>query len=315
MLIIFSFIANLTFVNEDFSGFYVLTVILFVLLYVWEFHQIYNNGIRNYFSENWNKLDILMLLTIIYWIFSPLFFKRAIYESFLLALLLMIRGLTIFKMLSGTRYYVELILASLNSIKYFLILFFYSTLFFSVLIAISQDTYFDFESLWSQSWDLNFGGEISMSTGDRSLTYIAIMATRIVNVVLMLNMLISILGDKYDNFLLEKHIIDYREKLNLVIEIQTMLKKYRKAESSKKYFHFLQPPFSNNQEIEEWQGNTLYTERKQQKRMHGLRNKIKRVDKRISKVEDKICKDVANLERVIRELLSRQTRVQGVKNK
>lgn len=83
-----------------------------------------------------------------------------------------------------------------------------------------------------------------MNKGNSTLVYITVVVARVVNVVLMLNMLISILGDSYDNFLLEKHIIDYKEKLDFIIEIQKVLF-FKKGKRTEQHFHFLVSPFND----------------------------------------------------------------------
>ena len=269
---------------------------LFSLLYlislIWEILQITSIGIQNYFSDIWNWLDTLTPIVVIYWVLALTFEFRTEYETYLVAVMLMIRGLTAFKASSGTRYYVRLILASLNSIKYFLVLFFYSTFFFSVVIAIAQNGPFDFDSLWNQSWDINFGGDIENKHGNSVLIYITIAVARIVNVILMLNMLISILGDSYDNFLLEKHIIDYREKLESVIEIQKMMF-FKRADGSKQFFSFLMSPFEENDNSGEWQGRILFMEKKQDRKIQALSEKI----------ADFECSNKKNLDQVIGKLV------------
>ena len=249
-------------------------------------------------------VDSLTLVVVIYWLLSNFLDFRSEYESYTIAVMLMIRGLTAFKAFSETRYYVRLFMASLNDIKYFLIVFFYSTLLFSVIISIAQNDTFDFGTLWNQSWNLNFGGEIEINKGNTTLTYITVLVARIVNVVLMLNMLISILGDSYDNFLLERHIIDYREKLESVIEIQRMMF-FKRVPGKKQNFHFLLPPYEDNQIIEDWQGKILYMEKKQEMKMQRITDEIAEVQKNITGVENKITevqKNIAGVETKINKI-------------
>jgi len=126
-----------------------------------------------------------------------------------------------------------------------------------------------------------------MNKVNPTLTYITVSAARIVNLVLMLSMLISILGDSFDNFLLEKHIIDCREKLDSVIEIQKM-KFFKRASGKKQYLHFLVHPYEDNQNTEEWQGKVLYMEKKQNIKIQRVTDEIAEVQKNITGVEKKI---------------------------
>ena len=58
-----------------------------------------------------------------------------------------IRGLTGFKAFDKTRYYIKLILQSLDDIKYFLIIFVYTTICFGLLSVTSKDLNVDINSL------------------------------------------------------------------------------------------------------------------------------------------------------------------------
>ena len=300
---IFTFIVAL--VGRPYWYLQILFAIVYFMQFVWEILQMISLGLKNYFKDYWNWVESMTPLVVIYWLLSYFLNFSSEYESFLIAIILMIRGLTAFKAVNGTRYYVRLILASLNDIKYFIIVFFYSTLLFSVVITIAQNDDFDFETLWNQSWELNFGGQIDMNSGNNTLIYITVVVARIVNVVLMLNMLISILGDSYDNFLLERHIIDYREKLELVIEIQKMMF-FKRVCGEKKHLHFLVLPYEDNQEAEDWQGKILYMERKQEKKIQVLSDKIAEYDlknyEKLSSVETKIESKISGVEDKIENL-------------
>ena len=301
------FIATLIVGN---SNFYLLLVfsLIYFMIFVWEVLQIVSMGFYNYFSDIWNWLDTLTPIIVIYWILAIKLKINTEYETCLLAVMLMMRGLTAFKSSNGIRYYVRLILASLDSIKYFLVLFFYSTFFFSIVIAIAQNENFNFETLWNQSWEINFGGEINMNKGNTVLVYITVVVARIVNVVLMLNMLISILGDSYDNFLLEKHIIDYREKLDSVIEIQKMMF-FKRASGSKQFFNFLVSAYEDINLGGEWQGKILYIEKKQEKKIQELGEKIVDFESKNKKILDRVSRDIAETEKKI------NINISGVENK
>ena len=78
-------------------------------------------------------------------------------------------------------------------------------------------------TLWKLSWAINITGDAEIDNKDDFLVYVTIFMSTILNVILMLNMLISILGDSYDIFMVERSIIDYREKINVTLEFQTAL--------------------------------------------------------------------------------------------
>ena len=122
ILTIFTFIVAL--VGRSYWYLYILFAIVYFMQFVWEILQMISLGLKNYFKDFWNWIESLTPLVVIYWLLSYFLNFSSEYESFLIAIILMIRGLTAFKAVNGTRYYVRLILASLNDIKYFILLHF-----------------------------------------------------------------------------------------------------------------------------------------------------------------------------------------------
>ena len=71
--------------------------------------------------------------------------------------LYIIRGVTIFRIFDGTRYYIKLISESLIDIRFFLVMMFYSTFSFGILFIKSKEEKITFNHLWFDSYSLNFG--------------------------------------------------------------------------------------------------------------------------------------------------------------
>ena len=79
--------------------------------------------------------------------------------------------------------------------------------------------------------NLNFGNYHNEDSklGSIPMTYIVYFGATVVNVILMLNLLISLLGDSYERFQLDQVKIDIREKAKNSLELQLMIlwtKKY-----------------------------------------------------------------------------------------
>jgi hypothetical protein len=288
---IFFFILMMKYGRSD-PIIYVPFLVINFNLCVWELTQVFSTSIREHLSEIWNWIDLSMYFLILIYFLAEVFDFKSEYEEFVLGLMILIRGLTAFRVVDGTRYYVRLILTSLDSIKYFLIMFCYSSIFFSVLFTISQGREVSFDTLWDQGWSQNFGGEIEMEdTRNFVMTYMTGIVATVVNVVLMLNMLISILGDSYDNFSLERNIIDYTEKLEICLEIQKVLF-WRKLSGSDIFLHVLPSPFEDDDGQQDWQGKIMYMEKKQERRLDNIHEKVTEVDAKLSTVEDNIKKNI-----------------------
>ena len=105
-------------------------------------------------------------------------------------------------------------------------------------------------------------------SADYTMDYIVFIGATIINVVLMLNLLISILGDSYERFQISQVIIDYKERTNLIIEILSM-KKLTDFESLK-YLHVCISA-NENEENENWEGRMRYMETKLIRALKGLK--------------------------------------------
>ena len=213
------------------------------LLITWESIQMYMGGIIEYFKDTWNRIDFLRFTLTMIWVVWNLSTDDKFLEyrilAWLVALLNFIRGLTGFRVFDGTRYYVRLILRALGDMGYFFIMLGYSTITFGVMFQLSRaNTVFDFKTLWMDSYSLNFGNFEAQEQYQFSFETLAYMLATIVNVILMLNLLISILGDSYSNFQTDKVFIDYSEKASVILEIQKMFF-WVGIEKEYKYFHVM----------------------------------------------------------------------------
>ena len=213
------------------------------LLIFWESIQMFMGGLIEYFKDPWNLIDFFRFTLSMIWVVWNVsaLEKNLEYRilAWLVALLNFTRGLTGFRVFDGTRYYVRLILRALGDMGYFFIMLGYSTITFGVMFQVSRhDKSFDFKTLWMDSYSLNFGNFEAQDEYNFSFETVAYMLATIVNVILMLNLLISILGDSYSNFQNDKVFIDFSEKASVILEIQKMFFWVGNV-TENKYFHVL----------------------------------------------------------------------------
>ena len=290
-------------------------LILHALLCIWDFLQIMSLG-TSYFEDFWNYIDICKIFLVFYWSVAGFVGIDTHYEDFLVAFLLLFRGLSAFRVIQGTRHYIHFILVSLSSIRHFIVVFFYSTFFFTVLFYVLQPdsseklSYF---KLWKMSWALNMTADVDLDK-DNFLIYISIFSATIINVILMLNMLISILGDSYDVFMLQRNIIDCKEKIMIILEVQSVLF-WKNEDSKNKFLHFLCLDDKNvSSEQEEWQGKIIYNDKKQEIKIDEL---IKRTEEMEGKVMKSIeaCVQRVNLEKKGRGRDGLEERFDNIENR
>ena len=96
----------------------------------------------------------------------------------------------------------------------FFAIFSYSTFFFSIhLYILSNKHQKSFTGIWQKSWTLNFTGEFESDySASEVLANFTVVGATILNFLLMLNLFISNLGDKYDIFMVERKVYDFKEK-------------------------------------------------------------------------------------------------------
>jgi hypothetical protein len=246
--------------NSD-NWFYVsIFVLINILLVAWEGIQIAIQKFE-YFTDTWNIFDMLRILSTFTWIIFSISWRPllwlVIFTNFL-------RGLTAFRLFDGTRYYVRLILRSVSDTKFFVIMLSYAIITFGSMVMVSDGKAISvtFETLWMTPYKLNFGSYDMTEEAPALLKAVYIIATMI-NVIVMLNLLVSILGDSHDQFQVEKNIIDYKEKAILSLEIQQMM--FWNREINSNFFMHVMKSFASAGMQESWEGRMIYMEKKIEK--------------------------------------------------
>ena len=234
------------------------------------------------------------------WRRVELFEFTSLYFRWFVALLSLLRGLTGFRLFNGTRFYIELILRSLNDIKYFFVMFSYSTLTFGFLFMISRQRTLNFQNIWAENYDLNFGNYHDSESGSDVMNYIVYFGATVINVVLMLNLLISILGDSYERFQLDQVNIDIKEKAKNSRELQLMFF-WTSRITDTKYIKICTNAF----EVEDdqgWEGRMRFMDKKLEKLAPQIRAANKSLETKIASVETNIRSLDGKIEEILKIL-------------
>ena len=206
---------------------YIVLVALFLivngLLGCYEMYQAATEGIR-YFYASWNIIDLIRFCLCATWIIMSLLptanYIRTV--TWFMVIFNFFRGLSGFRAFNTTRYYTKLIIRAFFESISFLIVFFYSTFAFGVLyIAANAPSSNDIGNLWTLTFEMDMGN--FDNSGMDKLEYTGFMLASIINVIVILNLLISILGNSFDSFQTEAEEIDCFEMAELVLEIETMM--------------------------------------------------------------------------------------------
>ena len=281
--------------NNGTTGWIVSLAIVNFILFVLELLEFTSNS-KNYLTDFWNWVDIIRIYLTLVYIFCVLLnaedvlftmFKDTDYSwsfyfyylKWLMVLTNFFRGITCFRAFSKTRFYVELIISSSTDIISFLCLFFYSTLAFGALNSVEEDNT-EFSYIWMWSYNLNLGG---FDTSSKFLFYFGFMLATVVNVIIMLNLLISILGDSYDKFQTQAAEIDIREMVEVLIDIEHAII-WRKDVNITQFLHI---PSSDAQEDslgDEWEGKIVRIENLIKYEFHQLNDKFRQLDEKFNKL-------------------------------
>lgn len=281
------FVMLLMCLDEWYTGLMIPLLFIIGSLFIFEVMKM-SGDIKDYLYEYWGYIDMAKFAVTLAWIIMESQGYKDLYLRWFVGLLTFIRGITGFRILDGTRFYIDLIIQSLGSIKYFLLVFFYTTLGFGFLFTISRSEKSSFDSLWLESFDLNFGYYHADLPGgtDFSFNYAVFFISSIINVILMLNLLISILGDSYDRFQLEQACIDYKEKAKTVLEFQKLMY-WRRAYKGKKYIHACTHSYEDDSS-ESWEGRIIFMDKKWDSTSKDIKETFSSIESKLATIEERI---------------------------
>ena len=179
------------------------------------------NSLKDYFTDPWNYVDVGRLILGYLWIFTAMHDYH--WLTFLLVLLTVIRGITTFKTFDLTRYYVLMIIVVMQKTVSFILIYFYSTLSFGLLFATAHPASFpSFFSIWQMPYDLNMGS-FEYSEDQGTWYWFVYMVAALLNVVIMLNLVVSVLGDAFAGFQEIAGAADLFEKADVIYDNEALM--------------------------------------------------------------------------------------------
>ncbi|OMJ74293.1 hypothetical protein SteCoe_26815 [Stentor coeruleus] len=201
----------------------------------YELLQILLGGFK-YFYSFWNHIDIIRLVLCITWGALSIYFSQSdlYFHTWFMSVLNLFRGLTGFRAFDSTRFYTRLIIRATVGALPFIFIFFYSTFSFGVIYFTSLSGEAEnISQLWQAPYQLNMG-DLNSINQEKPMQYLYFMMASIINVIIMLNLLISILGNLFNTFQLDAEQIDCLEMTESVLEIETLMY-WKKHHNHKSY--------------------------------------------------------------------------------
>jgi len=139
-----------------------------------------------------------------------------------ITLLAFIRGISYFTVWQQTRYMINLLAVVFIHMIPFLILLFYTTITFALLLyAYESDPSLDFLTFLENSYTLNLGG--INTDGYDSMDWVIFGLSTLVNPIVMLNLLIAILGDSFNDVQDNQEIADKKELASIILDIELLM--------------------------------------------------------------------------------------------
>ena len=151
-----------------------------------------------------------------------LFLEGQRYVELLAVCMCFFRGFTYFRTFKMTRMFVRLTLEVVKEMYTFLIIVAYSTIAFGMMYAVLVPNVIDSAfKAWMTAYELLMG--TYTTEGFNGLQWLCFTSASLVNVIIMLNLLIAILGDAYEQAQLSAKENDTLEMLRIVIEYESMI--------------------------------------------------------------------------------------------
>ena len=188
-----------------------------LILVLYEILQLFCSR-EDYFKDLWNYIDLIRstIVTIIWVRDMGSYFSTQDNLIALVVFISWVRGISYFRVIKVTRYYINLIYEVVLDILPFLSILFYSTIAFSLVferLLHREDSYFKYLTI---SWEINVGG--FNSDGYRDWLYLAFFVYTILNPILMLNLLISIMSFAFNKVNENVLVADSKELAGMIFE-------------------------------------------------------------------------------------------------
>ena len=290
-------------------------------LMAYEFAQMLVTGC-SYWSDPWNSVDLIRGLLCLFWgilvitdqettVLEVDFSK---YIRLVLVLMCFLRGFTYFRSFRMTRLFVYLTLAVVKEMYSFLIIMGYTVFAFGVCSAtlVPRTSLSD---SWTTAFVLILG---DFDSSDFSFVQWTIFScAALINVIIMLNLLVSILGDAYEKTQMSVRENDLYMQLTLLTEYESLL--FWRRDAGKRQVMMSCELDEVTEVTEEWAGlavemkaafkeNSLEVVRKMQslkEQMKEQEKTIETIGKKVERVEGRMMAMDGKLEAILGLLSSR----------
>jgi hypothetical protein len=204
--------------------------------------EFYNDFLKLIFNKN--TMDIIRYIISAVWIIKFKLLevtssnqnnneRQDLYLTWFFVLLNLINAVLGFRAFDQTRFFVRLILRCIVEIIPFLMIFLFFTFGFGLLNVVSKSK-LDFEVIWKNPFDQSVGG-FTHEPDEDIIEYTMFTLGTFLIIIIMLNLLISVLGNIFENFLNEAKLIDFKVMIETIYEVEVLIF-WRRMNNSVKFF-------------------------------------------------------------------------------
>jgi WD40 repeat protein len=266
---VISILKHLLYKDDDFDVWFIF--IMNCIIITFELFQMVTNK-WEYLQDAWNYLDmvrnILCTLYIYDISFNHSYYKYSILE--LLILVSMVRGIAYFRLFADTRYLINLLSEVVKDIRAFMALLVYAIFTNLVLVYIfslkTADPDFGWGKGLMKTYNMLFG---DMEQPQDFVQWVTLTMNMLIIPIIILNLLISILGDTYDRVQNGSTIADMKEILEMIIEVEQLFF-WRKDLKGKAYFQICMEKEMLEINENAWEGRIRQMDKKMNLMKHTL---------------------------------------------
>jgi WD40 repeat protein len=280
------------------SSYLALLFVVHVILFLYEVVQI-GTDFFDYWLDVWNILDQLRGLSFTLYCFLD--WNGDSNDSILLIVIIFsyTRGISYFRMFDGTRYMVRLLSEVIKDMRVFFIILFYSTLAFTFIFYLRSPGPGFFGDFLTVSYRLNLGDFDADYT--ETFDWIIFFLASVINPLIMLNLLISIMGDTYGKVQETNDIANFQELTEMIMEIEKLMF-WKKGITKQHYMQQCDFLRGNEQEKD-----------KVNERIKALRTQLNSVERTVSHIKNNIRKSkIDHLYSAIQEMAREKEEMQNV---
>lgn len=208
---------------------YFLGVLFFVnlLLLIYELFQML--VFKSYFNSIWNYLDwtrgVLLFLYVVFEYLMIFYNEKSEYSNSILGFLTIaswVRGISYFRIFNQLRYFIRLLQDSFKNVLGFLTLLSYLIIAFSVFNLILDKSKSNKIEYVYKTYNLALGSLEADENFD-IIQYVCLTLASILLCIMVLNIMISLIGDCFAKVKADRIAADTQELLEMIIEVENML--------------------------------------------------------------------------------------------